>query len=149
MQVILQEDISALGKAGEVVSVKPGFARNFLLPQKKAVLADAGNLKVLEHFRKVATAKQAKLKADATLRAADFKGLVLTIEAEAGEEGKLFGSVTVNDIVANLKAQGKVVEKNQLLLKEHIKQLGSSTVDIRLHSEVIVPVTVTVVERAK
>lgn len=149
MQVILQEDISSLGKAGEVVTVKPGFARNFLLPQKKAVLANVGNMKTLEHFRKVATAKQAKLKADAEQRASGFRGMQLTIAAEVGEEGKLFGSVTANDIVSKIREQGQTIEKTQLQLKEHIKQAGTYSVDVKLHSEVIVPVTVTVVERAK
>lgn len=149
MQVILQEDISSLGKAGEVVNVKPGFARNFLLPRKKAVLADAGNLKSLEHFRKVAAFKQAKLKADAEARAATLKGLQLTIEAEVGEEGKLFGSVTASDILAKIKAAGHVIEKSQIQLKDHIKQAGTVMVDVKLHSEVVVPVTVIVVARAK
>lgn len=145
MQVILQEDISALGKAGEVVNVKPGFARNFLLPRKKAVVADETSLKALAHHRKVAEAKQAKLKAEAQVRAATMAGLQLTLEVEVGEEGKLFGSVTSSDIVAKLKEAGHAVEKTQVRLKEPIKQVGTYTVDVKLISEVVAPVTVTVV----
>lgn len=149
MQVILQEDIASLGKTGEVVAVKPGYARNFLLPQKKAVLADAGNLGALEHHRKVAANRQAKLKGEATARAKTFSGIQLTIEAEVGEEGKLFGSVTASDVVAKMKELGHAIEKTQVQLKEHIKQIGTYTVEIKLHSEVQAPVTVNVVERAK
>lgn len=149
MQVILQEDISTLGHAGEVVAVKPGYARNFLLPRKKAVLADAGNLAALEHHRKVASARQAKLKSEAMARAKTLSGVQLTIEAEVGEEGKLFGSVTTADIVTKLKEHGHTVEKTQVQLKEHIKQTGTYTVDIKLQTDVVAPVTVAVVERAK
>lgn len=149
MQVILQEDISALGKAGEVVTVKPGFARNFLLPKGKAVTADAGNLKALEHHRKVAANKQAKLVLEAQKKVATLQGVQLTIEAEVGEEGKLFGSVTSSDVVAALKALGHVVEKTQVQLREHLKQVGAHTVEIKLLPEVIAKITVTVVARAK
>lgn len=149
MQVILQEDVSSLGKAGEVVTVKPGYARNFLLPRKKAVLADAANLSALSHHQKVAASRQAKLKAEAVARAKTLSGVQLTIDAEVGEEGKLFGSVTVSDIVSGLKAQGHVVEKTQVQLKDHIKQIGTYSVEVKLHSEVLAPVTVNVVERAK
>ncbi len=146
MQVILQEDISSLGKAGEVVNVKPGFARNFLLPRKKAVLADETGLKALEHHRKTAEAKQAKLKAGAVARAGTMSGLQLTIEAEVGEEGKLFGSVTISDIVAKMKEQGHTVEKTQVQLKEPIKQIGTYAVDVKLIADVVVPVTVIVIK---
>lgn len=149
MEVILQEDISTLGKAGEIVNVKPGYARNFLLPRGKAVKADAGNLKSLEHHRKVASSKQAKLKAEAEKHAAIIKGVKVTIEAEVGEEGKLFGSVTTGDIVAALKALGHTVEKTQVQLKDHLKQVGTHTVEIKLLADVIVPITVNVVARAK
>lgn len=149
MQVILQEDVAALGKAGEVVNVKDGFARNFLLPKKKAVLADVGNLNALEHHRKVAAGKQAKLTTEAQKKAAVLKGVQLTIEAEVGEEGKLFGSVTSADIVAQLRALGHAVEKTQVQLKEHLKQVGTYSVDIRFLPEVIVPITVSVVAHGK
>ncbi len=149
MQVILQEDISTLGKAGEVVTVKPGYARNFLLPRGKAVSADANNLKALEHHRKAASAKQAKLKAEAEKHAATMKGVQVTITAEVGEEGKLFGSITSGDIVAALKALGHTVEKTQVQLREHLKQVGAHTVEIKLLADVSVPVIVNVVPRAK
>lgn len=149
MQVILQEDISSLGKTGEVVTVKPGYARNFLLPQKKAVLADAANLGALEHHQKVAANRQAKLKGEAMKRAATFSGVQLNIESEVGEEGKLFGSVTTSDIVAKMKELGHVIEKTQVQMKEHIKQVGTYSIEIKLHSEVMAPVTVNVVARAK
>jgi len=148
MEVILQENIEALGQAGEVVKVRAGFARNFLLPKKKAVLANAANLKALEHFRKVAAAKQAKLTAEAKAKAAELSKLKLTIEAEVGEEGKLFGSVTTSDIVAEIKAKGQSVEKQQVQLKEHIKQVGSYTVPVKLQSDVIAEIALEVVGRS-
>jgi large subunit ribosomal protein L9 len=149
MEIILQEDVESLGKAGEVVKVRAGFARNYLLPRKKAVLADASNLKALDHFRKVAAAKQTKLKEEAQAKAAQLSKLQLTIAMEVGEEGKLFGSVTSSDIVAKIKEQGHSVEKQQVQLKEHIKQVGNHTVSIKLQSDVFAQVVLTVVERAK
>ncbi|PIR19935.1 MAG: 50S ribosomal protein L9 [Deltaproteobacteria bacterium CG11_big_fil_rev_8_21_14_0_20_47_16] len=149
MEIILQEDVEALGKAGEIVKVRAGFARNFLLPKKKAVLANAGNLKGLEHFRKVAAAKQAKLTAEAQAKAAELSKLQLTIEVEVGEEGKLFGSVTTSDIVAQIKAKGQSVEKQQIQLKEHIKQVGSYSIPVKLQSDVIAQVALNVVASTK
>lgn len=136
MEVILKEGIAGLGKAGELVKVKAGFARNFLLPQKKAVVADSKNIGMLEHQKRVGEAQDKKLRKVADDMAARLSGLSITIAHEAGEEDKLFGSVGVRDISAALKKEGISVDKRLILLKEPIKQIGTFDVSVRLHPEV-------------
>lgn len=147
MEIILQEDVSSLGRAGDVVNVKPGYARNYLLPQKKAVLANLGNMNTLAHFKKVAASKQAKLKVAAQELAQSLAKVIVNLTAEVGEEGKLFGSITASDIVAVVREQGVTITKTQLQLKGHIKQVGNYTIDVKLHSDVIVPLQVNVVAK--
>src|SRR3954469_21192576 len=103
MQVILKEDVHNLGQAGELVTVKPGFGRNFLIPQGKAVIATAGNVKEIEHHKKLIAAKNAQLAKDAQSIADKLGALEIQIERQAGEGDKLFGSVTSRDIVDALK----------------------------------------------
>lgn len=147
MQVILQEDVVKLGKAGEVVNVKEGFGRNFLLPTRKAVLADPKNLKQLEHQKRVAGAKQAKLKKAMDELAQKIGTLSLTIGREAGEEDKLFGSVTTKDIFDALRAEGIAVERHSIDLAEPIKQLGIFDVSVKLPAGVMATVKVWVVKK--
>lgn len=147
MQVILQEDISNLGKAGEVVNVREGFGRNFLLPQKKAVEADPKNLKQLEHSKRVIGAKQAKVKKAAVELAEKLKTVSITIGRESGEEDKLFGSVTSKDIHAALRQENFILDRHAILLDEPIKQLGIFDVAVRLHPEVTQTVKVWVVKK--
>lgn len=147
MQVILQEDVAKLGKAGDVVNVREGYGRNFLLPQKKAVVADPGNIKQLEHQKRVVTAKQAKARSVAEALAGKMNAVSLTISREAGEEDKIFGSVTVKDIAEALRAEGHVVDRYAIALENPIKQLGIFEIGVRLHPEVTATVKLWVVKK--
>lgn len=148
MQVILQEDIQSLGKAGDVVKVKDGYGRNYLIPQKKAVLADLKNLKMLEHQKRVVTAKITKIKRQADELAKRIAAAAITIARNAGEEGKLFGSVTAKDIVDALRKEGFNIDKRQVTLPEPIHQLGTFDVEVKLHSEVNCTVKIWVVKNS-
>lgn len=144
MQVILRDDVPTLGNAGEIVTVRDGYARNYLIPKKLAVKADATNLKMLEHERRVVAARQAVLKKEADTVAAKIRTLTVVFRREAGEEGKLFGSVTAHDILAGLADQGVAIDRRRLRLQEPIKAAGEYAVEIRLHAEVHVAVRVMV-----
>ncbi|MFH0799639.1 MAG: 50S ribosomal protein L9 [Pseudomonadota bacterium] len=147
MQVILQEDVVKLGKAGEVVTVREGYGRNYLLPQKKAVLAVPGNLKELEHQKRTVAAKQEKVKKAAGELAEKLKALSITIGREIGEEDRLFGSVTTKDISDALRNEGFVIDRRDIHLEEPIKQLGIFDIPVKLHSEVTGVVKVWVVKK--
>jgi large subunit ribosomal protein L9 len=147
MEVILQEDIRNLGKAGDIVNVRDGYARNFLFPRKKAVKADMGKVKEVEHHKRAIAAKQAKLKVKAEELAGKMKELSITIGREAGEEEKLFGSVTSKDIADALRGEGYVVDRHDIHLEAPIKQIGIYDVSIRLHPEVKGVVKIWVVKK--
>ena len=147
MQVILQEDVQKLGKAGDVVQVREGYGRNFLLPRKKAVLADPKNLRQLEHQKRVVVAKQQKVTRKAEDLAAKLRDISLTIGREVGEEDKLFGSVTTKDISDALRNEGYIIDRHDIRLEEPIKQLGIFDIPIRLHPEVTGEVKLWVVKR--
>lgn len=140
MKVILREDVDNLGKSGEIVTVKPGYGRNFLLPRKLAVLASDKNMKALEHDRAVITARQAKLKAAATEQAKTLEGVQLKVTRKVGEQDKLFGSVTALDIAEQLAAKGHKLDRRTIHLPEPIKTVGTHEVEIRLHREVVAKV---------
>lgn len=144
MQVILREDIPELGGAGVVVTVRDGYARNYLLPRKLAVRADAGSLKLLAQQQQGIAARQAKLKAEAQAMAGTLSAANLRFVRDVGEEGKLFGSVTAKDIIEALAAQGITLDRRRLKLHAPIKALGTVAVPVRLHSEVDTAVNVTV-----
>lgn len=146
MQVILREDVKNLGKAGEVVKVKDGYARNFLFPQEKAVQADPKNLKELEHHQKAAAARQAKLKKQAEELAQKLSQVSLAIQRQAGEEEKIFGAVTTKDIADALRRENLIVDKKGIELAAPIKQLGIFEVPVKLHPEVTATVKVWVVK---
>ena len=145
MQVILREDIDKLGKIGDLVKVKDGFGRNYLIPQKKAIEATPKNVNAMEHARKMVADRLRKLKKEAAADADRVKGLAITIRAKAGEEGKLFGSVTSMDIAEAMKAQGVAIDKRKIALEEPIKRLGDFAVPVKLHTDVVVDLKVTVV----
>ena len=145
MQVILREDIEKLGKIGDLVKVKDGFGRNYLIPLKKAIEATPKNVNAMEHARKMVSDRLRKLKKEAAADAENIKALALTIRAKAGEEGKLFGSVTSMDIADAAKAQGVTIDKRKIHLEEPIKRLGEFTVPVKLHTDVMVDLKVTVV----
>jgi large subunit ribosomal protein L9 len=136
MQVILREDIDNLGKIGDLVKVADGYARNFLVPNKKAIEATPNNVHAMDHAKKMVSDRLRKLKKEAAADADMIKALAITIKAKSGEEGKLFGSVTSMDIAEAMKAQGVTVDKRKIVLDEPIKRLGDFTVTVKLHADV-------------
>lgn len=147
MEVILREDVADLGSVGDIVKVKPGFARNFLLPRGLAVVADTRNVRVLEHQKRLAADKRERDRKQAQSVADRLKQVRLTIKARAGEEGKLFGSVTNLDIERGLASQSIAIERRRIRLDEPIKAVGEFTVPI--HLGVGVDTTITVVVEAE
>lgn len=145
MQIILMEKVINVGQLGDVVKVKNGYARNFLIPQGKAKRATAANMAEFEVRRaEIEAAEKAKL-AEAQARGEKLAGLTVQIAQKAGVDGKLFGSVTNADIAAVLVAQGFEVEKAQVRMAEgHLKQVGDHAVSITLHTDVAVDITVSV-----
>lgn len=136
MQVILREDIDNLGKIGDLVKVADGYARNFLVPKKKAIEATPKNVHAMDHAKKMVSDRLRKLKKEAAADADRIKALAITIRAKAGEEGKLFGSVTSMDIAEAMKAQGVAVDRRKIVLDEPIKRLGDHTITVKLHADV-------------
>ena len=148
MKVILLDDVAKLGRRGEVRDVSDGFARNFLIPKKLALSATGGNLKNLDHIKKQQDAKADRVKGDADGVRARIEALTYEERRQASEEGKLFGSVTSQDIADFLAGNGVSVERRRILLDEPIKSLGEHTVTIRLHPEVTAQLRVAVVREA-
>ena len=146
MQVILRKQVDNLGDAGEIVDVKPGYGRNYLIPQGLAYEATDANKRRLEAERARVVAKEAETLGDAQTRAAALEGVSLTFHARAGQEGKLFGSITSGDIAEKLAEQGITVDRRQIELDEPIKALGVSSVPVRLHSQVRPEVKVWVIQ---
>ena len=145
MKVILKETIESLGLVGSIVNVSEGYARNYLLPQKKAVLNTPQNLKMLEREKIKLEIQIAKEKAIAEEIAGKLEGAVCRINAKVSEEDRLYGSVSVRDIVDSLAAQGFTVEKSMVLLSEPIKTLGTFNVPVRIYKGVKPVITVEVV----
>jgi large subunit ribosomal protein L9 len=145
MKVILKADVKDLGRMGEVVNVKDGFARNYLVPQGLAAEANTKNVKALEHETKKIQEMAKKVKSGASGLAEQIAAAKVTIKAKAGEEEKLFGSVTSMDIADALKAEGIEIDKKKIHLDEPIKRLGEYMVTIKLHSEVSAQLNVQVV----
>ena len=145
MKLILREDIHNLGKSGELVTVKDGYGRNFLLPRGKAVLANAQNVRQLEHEKAVITARSAKLKGQAEEQAKKVGAVKVVIRRKVGEQDKLFGSVTALDIAEAMAAQGQQVDRRGLHMPEPIKTVGTHEVELRLHRDVVAKIKVEVV----
>jgi len=145
MKVILKETIESLGLVGSVVNVSEGYARNYLLPQKKAVLNTPQNLKMLEREKIKLEIQIAKEKGIAEETARKLEGVVCRINAKVSEEDRLYGSVSVRDIVDSLASQGFTVEKSMVLLGEPIKALGTFKVPVRVYKGVKPVITVEVV----
>jgi large subunit ribosomal protein L9 len=145
MQVILMEKLANLGNLGDVVKVKDGYARNFLIPQGKAKRATESNLKAFEAKRTELERAQTEQLAKAQERGAKLDGLMLQITQKAGVDGRLFGSVTNYDIVDALKAQGHEVERAQVRMPAGpLKQVGDYPIQVALHTDVVVTITVSV-----
>jgi large subunit ribosomal protein L9 len=149
MQVILMEKVVNLGALGDVVKVKDGYARNFLIPQGKAKRATESNLKVFEAKRAELEKAQADQLAQAQERGAKLEGLMVQISQKAGVDGRLFGSVTNYDIVEALQKQGFEVERAQVRMPTGpIKQVGDTPITVALHTDVVVNITVSVLGEA-
>jgi large subunit ribosomal protein L9 len=146
MQVILLENVPSLGKAGDLVKVSDGYGRNYLIPQKKAVLATEKSLKVIEHQKRQVQQRMEKTKKDAEKMAKQIEKLSCTFAKTVGESGKLFGSVTSMDIENYLKENGIELDRKKISLEEPIKNLGMFTVPIKLHPEVAAHLKVWVVQ---
>jgi large subunit ribosomal protein L9 len=146
MEIILRQAVENLGKTGDVVNVKPGYARNYLLPHGLAYEATPGNLKRIQQERNRLEAAENDRRGTAQGLAEKLEQVSLTFSARVGEEGKLFGSVTATDIAQQLEAQGYRIEKRQIDLHEPIKALGVYRVPIRLHADVKPEVRVWVIK---
>lgn len=144
MEIILVEEMPNLGEVGDVVSVKPGYARNFLFPRGIAIPANERQKRRIAHERSILEGKIAKLKSAASGQADKLNNLTLTIEKASGENGKLFGSVTAMEIEALLRAQGFEIDRRRIVLPEPIKSLGDTQVEIKLHRDIRASVTVSV-----
>ncbi len=146
MQIILRREFDTLGKAGDVVTVKPGFARNFLIPRGIAYAVTKSNLARLENEKKVVQVRDLKDRRRAGDLQAKLEGLRLIIPVQVGEEDRMFGSVTSVDIAAAIKERGIEVDRRKIELEEPIKRLGEFDVPIKLHREVVVSIKLDVVK---
>ena len=143
-KVLLREDIDDLGARGEIVRVRAGYARNYLLPRNLAVEATAGNVKGIEQERAALLKKEAKERATAEGQSQQMGSLVLEFKRKAGEQGALYGSVTSMDLAEALKERGYEIDRHRIHLREPLKRLGEYTVPVRLHREVTVDLQVKV-----
>ena len=147
MKVILTQDVNNLGKAGELVTVKPGYGRNFLIPRSLALLAGSAGARQIQHHKMVIAQQQEKTKREAQKVADTLTNLSLTIRVEVGEQEKLYGSVTSRDIEQALADEGFKVSRKAIVLDEPIKALGVYTVDVKLNPDVTGQVKVWVVAK--
>ena len=145
MEVILREDVKSLGKAGDLVRVKPGYGRNYLLPSGLAYEATEGNKKRIAAETRARSTRAEAERTEAQAQAARLGAVELTLKGKAGEEGKLFGSVTASDIAEALAAKGVEVDRRRIELDQPIKTLGRHTVGVRLHADVRAEIRVDVV----
>lgn len=149
VQVVLRDDIENLGRSGELVRVKPGYARNYLIPRGLAAPATHGNVAQIEHEKRVAVARAAKLRQEAQGRAGELSAVVVEITAQAGENKKLFGSIGTRDIAQALAAKGVEVDRKKILLDEPLKEVGEHPVVIKLGHEVQATIKVRVIAAAR
>ena len=146
MRIILREEVPNLGKGGEVVSVKPGYGRNFLIPQGLAVLATERNVRLVEHHKKVIAARNAKLQKDAQSVADKLASLSVRIERQTGEGGKLYGSISTRDVEEAVRALGVTIDRKKLVIENPIKNTGEYTVELKLGQGVVGKIKLTVAE---
>ncbi|MDI6892866.1 MAG: 50S ribosomal protein L9 [Actinomycetota bacterium] len=150
VKIILREDLASLGKAGDVVTVAPGYARNFLLPRGLAAEATPGNLKQLELKKQVLARKEEELKKEAEAQAGVLEGQTVKIPAKVGRDGRLYGSITAKDIAEAIAEQKKiVVDKKKIVLEEAIKVMGTHSIAVRLHPDVEARVNLEIAEGEK
>ena len=143
-KVLLREDVDDLGARGEIVRVRAGYARNYLLPRNLAVQATAGNVKGIEAERAALLKKEAKERSTAEAQSQQMGSLVLEFKRKAGEHGALYGSVTSMDIAESLQERGYEIDRHRIHLREPLKRLGDFTVPVRLHREVTIDLQVKV-----
>lgn len=143
--ILLKEDVDSLGGRGEIVKVRAGYARNYLIPQGLATLATKGNIKQIEQERAALLKKAAVEKAIAEAQKEQMTGIELVFERKAGEDGTLFGSVTSMDIAAALQEKGYEIDRKKVALRDAIKVTGDYTVTVKLHREVSLDVPVKVI----
>ena len=149
MKLSLREDVYNLGKSGELVIVKDGYARNYLLPRNLGMLANAANVRQLDHEKQVIELRQQKLKGGAVEQSKKLEAIAIKIARKVGEQDKLFGSVTALDIAEALAAQGQKIDRRLIHLPEPIRALGQFEVELRLHREVSTKIKVEVVGQAQ
>ncbi|MGB1014433.1 MAG: 50S ribosomal protein L9 [Nannocystaceae bacterium] len=145
LKVILTEDIDRLGRAGEIVQVKPGFGRNYLLPRGLALTATRGNLAELAHQRRIIAKRQEALIAEQKKQAAALEGVAVSVPRKKGKDGKLFGSVTSKDIASALAAQNINLDRKLIQLSEPIKAVGTFQVNVRFSADISVELKVNVI----
>lgn len=146
MKVILKRDVPNLGRAGDVVAVKDGFARNYLLPKGLAILANQRSIEALERERKIALAKAERERKKVQSLAEKLQGLSITLYRKVVEEGRLYGSVSAVDLSKALSERGIDIDKKQIILEEPIKTIGTYEVNIKVSPELVVPIKVEVIE---
>lgn len=147
MKVLLKEHIEGVGHLGDVLEVSDGFARNFLLPRKKAIEASERNVSEFEHHRRIVAEKARKEKIELEAHAKSISAVALTFTMQAGKDGKLFGSVTSKDIEEGLAEKGVTIDRKKIQLPQPIKALGTTTVAIKLHRDVTATVSIEVVKK--
>jgi len=149
MKVILRADVDNLGRLGDIVAVRPGYGRNYLLPQGLASMASPGNLKVFEQERRKLQAMNDAVKGEAAALAAKIAAAKVVIEVRVGDGDKLYGSVTSSQIATILEEQGVVLDRRKIQLEDGIRALGEYVLDVKLHPEVVGKLTVNVVKHGR
>ncbi len=147
MEIILQEDVEELGLVGDIVNVARGYARNYLIPKRIALEASPQNIKALELRRKKIDAKRLRDKSEAERQKQDLEGILITFSKKAGEEGKLYGSVTTMDIASYLEEKGFLIDRRKIALEKPIKALGEFDVLIKVYPEVTASLKVAVLPK--
>lgn len=145
VKLILREDVNQLGQAGDLVSVKPGYARNFLVPQGKAIPATDRRVRELEHHRRVVAEEVERQRRGQEAERDRIQNLSLEVRAQAGEEGKLFGSVTAQNVADLLAEKGVTIDRRKIDLAEPIKELGEHAISIKLYRDVVAKLKISVV----
>ena len=145
MQIILTKDVDNLGRAGDLVRVKPGYGRNFLLPRGLALPATKANIRQLEHHRRAIAAEQAKIRSEHEAKAAQLASAVVSIPRKVGAENKMYGSVSTKDISEALAAQNVVIDRKLIKLPDPIKQVGEHEVEVRFSADVSVNLKVQII----
>jgi large subunit ribosomal protein L9 len=145
LELILRKDVENLGRAGEVVKVRPGYGRNFLIPRGMALAATRGNIAQLDHQKRIIAAEQARVRAEHAKMAEQLKGVTVSIARKKGQDGKLFGSVSAKDIAEALANQNLQVDRKLIKLDDPLKAIGSYEVPVRFSGDVSVEIRVNVI----